>query len=62
MGVSRRKFVGKGFAAATAGIAAGKPASASAPDQRTMPATAPMKRPRLIYYNDAHHFNAKRIE
>ncbi len=21
-----------------------------------------MKKPRLIYYNDAHHFNAKRIE
>ena len=21
-----------------------------------------MKRPRLIYYNDAHHFHAKRID
>ena len=59
MGVSRRKFLGEGFAAATAGLASGKPAPASASTERT---TVAMKRPRLIYYNDAHHFNAKRID
>lgn len=61
---TRRRFVGVGPGVAASSLAASRRASGGAPEHEA-PAQADAggrALPRLIYYNDAHHFHAKRQE
>ena len=61
---TRRRFVGVGPGVAASSLAATRRASAGT-SEREAPARADggdRTLPRLIYYNDAHHFHAKRID
>ena len=61
---TRRRFVGVGPGVAATSMVASRRASAGKPEPE-VPAHADgadRMLPRLIYYNDAHHFHAKRID
>ncbi|MDE2929149.1 MAG: hypothetical protein OXT71_22405 [Acidobacteriota bacterium] len=61
---TRRRFVGVGPGVAASSLAASRRPSAGPPEREAAPQVDGGKRklPRLIYYNDAHHFHAKRID